>query len=183
MSHWCSQWNTTNLFWCWKDSDLFTNVRWYQYLEVIVQFLCWFHFVLRIRFVQFVQWIHVNSHSTLGLFCGCSFTTFFIGYRKDIDYYCVVHETGRGLFTHAKGRHKGSKTTSLPCSTTMEDKIIELRKDFELNNETKMVVMRSVLMHDMNRYVAMYPKVWFIDCTAGKFFQSVWYNLYYTNLY
>jgi hypothetical protein len=56
---------------------------------------------------------------------------------------------------------------------TMENKINELRKDFGLNNETKMVVMLSILMHDMNRYDAMYPKVWFIDCTAGKFFQSV----------
>ncbi len=55
----------------------------------------------------------------------------------------------------------------------MMDTIIELRKDFGLNNETKMVVMLSILMHDMNRYVAMYPKVWLIDCTAGKFFQSV----------
>ncbi len=66
----------------------------------------------------------------------------------------------------------------------MENKIIELRKDFGLkNNETKMVVMLSILTHDMNRYDAMYPKVWFIDCTAGKFFLSIWYNLYYTNLY
>ncbi len=52
------------------------------------------------------------------------------------------------------------------------DKIIELRKDFGLNNETKMVVMLSILMHDMNRNVAMYPEVWFIDCTAGKFFHG-----------
>jgi hypothetical protein len=43
----------------------------------------------------------------------------------------------------------------------MEDNIIELRKDFGLNNETKMVVVLSILTHDMNRYVAMYPKVWF----------------------
>jgi hypothetical protein len=82
-----------------------------------------------------------------------------------------------------RGRPKGSKTTSLPCSTTMENKIIELRKDFGLNNETKMVVLLSILMHDMNRYVVMYPKVWFIDCTAGKFFLSIWYNLYHTNLH
>jgi hypothetical protein len=104
-------------------------------------------------------------------------------YRKDIDYYCVVHETGRGLFAHAKGRPKGSKTTALLCSMSMMDKIIELRKDFGLNNETKMVGMLSFLVHDMNRHVAMYPEVWFIDCTAGKFFQSLWYNLYHTNLY
>jgi hypothetical protein len=60
-------------------------------------------------------------------------------------------------------------------------KIIELKKDFGLNNETKMVVMLSISTHDMNRYVAKYPEVWFIDCTAGKFFQSVWYNLYHTH--
>ncbi len=55
----------------------------------------------------------------------------------------------------------------------MENKKIELGKDFGLNNETKMAVMLYILTHDMNRYVEMYPEVWFIDCTAGKFFQSV----------
>ncbi len=87
--------------------------------------------------------------------------------RRDIDYFCVIHESGRGLFAHAKGRPTGSKITPLPCSTSMMDKINELRKDFGLNNETKLVVMLSISTNDMNRYVAMYPKVWFIDCTAG----------------
>ena len=50
-------------------------------------------------------------------------------------------------------------------------KIIELRKDFGLNNETKMLVMLSLSTSDMNRYVAMYPEVWFIDCTAGMLFE------------
>ena len=88
--------------------------------------------------------------------------------RKDIDYFCVVHETGRGLFSHAKGRPKGSQMDPLPCSPTMLDKIIDLRKDFGLNNETKMLVMLSLSTNDMNRYVAMYPEVWFVDCTAGE---------------
>ena len=91
--------------------------------------------------------------------------------RRDIDYFCVVHESGHGLFAHAKGRPTGSKITPLPCSTSMMDKINELRKDFGLNNETKMVVMLSISTNDMNRYVAMYPKVWFIDCTAGMLFK------------
>ncbi len=53
----------------------------------------------------------------------------------------------------------------------MMDKVNELRKDFGLNNETKMVVMLSISTNDMNRYVAMYCKVWFIDCTAGMLFK------------
>ncbi len=103
--------------------------------------------------------------------------------RRDIDYFCVVHESGRGLFAHAKGRPTGSKITPLPCSTSMMDKINELRKDFGLNNETKMVVMLSISMNDMNRYVAMYPEVWFIDCTAVMLFKSPCENFNHAHLY
>ncbi len=71
--------------------------------------------------------------------------------RRDIDYFCVAHDSGRGLFAHAKSRPTGSKNTPLPCSTSMMDKINELRKDFGLNNETKMVVMLSISTNDMNR--------------------------------
>jgi hypothetical protein len=103
--------------------------------------------------------------------------------RRDIDYFCVVHESGRGLFAHAKGRPSGSKITPLPCSMSMMDRIHELRKDFGLQNETKMVVMLSIFTNDMNRYVAMYPKVWFIDCTAGMLFKCQGENVYYAHLY
>ena len=110
--------------------------------------------------------------------------------RKDIDYFCVVHETGRGLFSHAKGRPKGSQIEPLPCSPTMLDKIIDLRKDIGLNNETKMLVMLSLSTNDMNRYVAMYPEVWFVDCTAGERCHCFWnpllcfmYEFMYNNLY
>ncbi len=103
--------------------------------------------------------------------------------RRDIDYFCVVHESGRGLFAHAKDRSTGSKFTPLPCSTSMMDKINELRKDFGLNNETKMVVMLHISMNDMKRYVAMYPKVWFTDCTAGMLFKIQCEIFYHTNLY
>ncbi len=103
--------------------------------------------------------------------------------RRDIGYFCVVHESGRGLFAHAKGGPTGSKITPLPCSTSMMDKINELRKDFGLKNETNMVVMLSISTNDMNRYVAMYPKVWFIDCTAGMSFKIQCENFYHTNSY
>jgi hypothetical protein len=91
--------------------------------------------------------------------------------RRDIAYFCVVHESVCGLFAHAKSRPTDSKITPLPCSTSMMDKINELRKDFGLNSQTKMVVMLSISMNDMKRYVAMYPKVWFIDYTAGMLFE------------
>ncbi len=103
--------------------------------------------------------------------------------RRDIDYFCVVHASGRGLFAHAKGRPTGSKITPLPCSTSMMDKINELRKDFGLNNETITVVMLSTSTNDMNRYVAMYPKVWFIDCTAGMLFKILREYIYHANSY
>ncbi len=103
--------------------------------------------------------------------------------RRDIDYFCVVHESDHGLFAHAKGRPIDSKITPLPCSMSMMDTIIELRKDFGLNNKTKMVVMLSISTNDMNRYVAIYPKVWFIDCTAGMLFKILCENFYHTNLF
>ena len=103
--------------------------------------------------------------------------------RRYIDYFCVVHESVCGLFSHAKGRPTGSKITPLPCSTSMMDKINELRKDFGLQNETKMVVMLSISTNDMNRYVAMYPRVWFIDCTAGMLFKCQGENVYHAHLY
>ncbi len=43
--------------------------------------------------------------------------------RRDVDYFCVVHESGSGLFAYAKGRPTGSKITPLSCSTSMMDKI------------------------------------------------------------
>ncbi len=66
---------------------------------------------------------------------------------------------------------------------SMMDKINELRKDFGLNNLTKIVLMLSISPNDISRYVAMYLKVWFIDCTAGKLFEMVWKFFYHTNLY
>jgi hypothetical protein len=82
-----------------------------------------------------------------------------------------------------KSRPTGSKITPLPCLTSMMDKINELRKNFGLNKETKMVVMLSISMNDMNRYVAMHPKVWFIDCTAGMLFDILCEYFYHANSY
>ena len=98
-------------------------------------------------------------------------------FRREIDYYCVVHESGNGLYAYSKGRPEGGSRVPLPCDDALLEKINDLRVDFGLHDETKMMVMLSLATKDMNRYVAMYPEVWFIDCTAGKFvivFDTSW---------
>ena len=89
--------------------------------------------------------------------------------RKDIDYFCVMHVTGNGLFSQSKGRPtKSDSRQKLQCSQILNKKNLELRKDFALHDDTKMLVMLSISTNNMNRYVSMYPKVWFIDCTSGE---------------
>ena len=89
--------------------------------------------------------------------------------RKDIDYYCVMHVTGNRLFSQSKGRPtKSDSRQKLKCSQILNEKILELRKDFSLHDDTKMLVMLSISTNDMNRYVSLYPEVWFIDCTSGE---------------
>ena len=88
--------------------------------------------------------------------------------RKDIDFFCVMHVTGNGLFSQSKGCRKSDSCQKLKCSEILNEKILELRKDFSLHDDTKMLVMLSISTNDMNRYVSMYPEVWFIDCTSGE---------------
>ena len=96
-------------------------------------------------------------------------------YRKDIDYYCVMQVTGSGLFSQTKGRPDSETRKKLKCSDFLNEKMLQLQKDFSLHDDTKMLVMLSISTNDMNRYVSMYPKVWFIDCTSGE---SVYSNTY-----
>ena len=84
---------------------------------------------------------------------------------NDIDYFCVLHVTGEGLFAQAKGRPERIR---VPCFDSFHDKISQLRKDFRLHDNTHMMVFLSLYTKDMNKSVAMFPEVWFVDCTAGK---------------
>ena len=88
--------------------------------------------------------------------------------RKDIDYFCVMHVTGNGLFSQSKGHPKSDSRQKLKCSVDLNEKILQLRKDFSLHDDTKMLVMLSISTSDMNRFVSMNPEVWFIDCTSGE---------------
>jgi len=90
--------------------------------------------------------------------------------QEAIDYYCVVHVSGEGLFAHAKGRSTEETRIQLNCSDSIQQKVLQLRKDFAIHDNTKMLVMLSISTKDMNRFVSMHPEVWFIDCTAGEFF-------------
>ena len=91
-----------------------------------------------------------------------------IFYRKDIDYFCAMHVTGKGLFSQSKGHPKSDSRQKLKCSVALNDKLLQLRKDFSLHDDTKMLVMLSISTSDMNRFVSMNPEVWFIDCTSGE---------------
>ena len=93
----------------------------------------------------------------------------YVYFRKDIDYYCVMHVSGEGIFAHAKGRPTEETRIQLKCSDSILQKVLQLRKDFSIHDNTKMLVMISISTKDMNRFVSMHPSVWFIDCTAGEF--------------
>ena len=93
----------------------------------------------------------------------------YVYFRKDIDYYCVMHVSGEGIFAHAKGRPTEETRIQLKCSDSIKQKVLQLRKDFAIHDNTKMLVMISISTKDMNRFVSMHPSVWFIDCTAGEF--------------
>jgi hypothetical protein len=81
------------------------------------------------------------------------------------------------LFSEAKGRLKGGSQIKLPFSDSMQEKMLELRRDFRLHYDTQMMVMLSIFTKEMNRYVSMFPEVWFIDCTAGELIYSVLQHL------
>jgi len=90
----------------------------------------------------------------------------FVGKTLIIFVSCMLLETN--LFSQSKGRPKSESSQKLKCSEILNEKILELRKDFSLHDDTKMLVMLSISTNDMNRYVSMYPEVWFIDCTSGE---------------
>ncbi len=45
-----------------------------------------------------------------------------------------------------------------------------MRKDFVLNQQSKMLVLISMATDKMIRLVPVYPDVWFMDTTAGKLY-------------
>ena len=59
-----------------------------------------------------------------------------ISIRHEIDYYCVVHESGNGLYAYSKGRPEGGSRVPLPCDDVLLERINDLRVDFGLPDLT-----------------------------------------------
>jgi hypothetical protein len=90
-------------------------------------------------------------------------------FSLDINYVYVVLENGKGLLAYSKGcLGKDCKCETFPCSSDLEDKIQDLRNDFLFHNETKMMLLISIMTINTIKFVSMYPEVWFLDCTAGE---------------
>ena len=114
-----------------------------------------------------LQMASYNSYLTIRIMSVFYWSLLFFN-SNDIDYFCVMHVTGEGLFAQAKGRPERIR---VPCLDSFHDKISQLRKDFRLHDNTHMMVLLSLCTKDMNKSVAMFPEVWFVDCTAGKYFE------------
>ena len=81
-----------------------------------------------------------------------------------------MHVQDDGLFSQAKGRPERIR---VPCLDFYHDKLLQLRQDFCLHDKTQMMVLLSLCTKDMNKYVSMFPEVWFVDCNAGMFLISI----------
>jgi hypothetical protein len=65
----------------------------------------------------------------------------------------------------------------LECPEQIEDELSIIKEDFVLNHQSKMLVMVSMATDKMNRLVAIYPDVWFMDTTAGKLLKLSMFTL------
>jgi hypothetical protein len=58
----------------------------------------------------------------------------------------------------------------IECPQKIKDDIQALRDDFLMNGKGKMLLLVSMATDEMIHLVSMYPEVWSMDTTAGKFF-------------
>jgi hypothetical protein len=94
--------------------------------------------------------------------------------NKGVNHFYIVHEEG-GLFACFRGRPTKELTQlRLECPQQIKDDIQALRDDFLLNGKSKMLVLVSMATDEMINLVSMYPDVWFMDTTDGKFFFSIY---------
>ncbi len=80
-----------------------------------------------------------------------------------------MHENSKGLPAYSRVQlGKDQNCVRFPSSLYLDKNIQDLRNDFLLHNETKMMLLVLIATNNMIRYVLMYPEVWFLDCTAGE---------------
>lgn len=89
--------------------------------------------------------------------------------RSNINHFYILHDD-TGLYACSKGRpSKEAVRIRLDCSAKIQADLERLREDYILNEKSQMLVMVSMATDEMIRLVSMYPDVWFMDTTAGKF--------------
>jgi hypothetical protein len=92
--------------------------------------------------------------------------------RSNINYFYILHDD-TGLYACSNGRPiKEAVRIRLDCSAKIQADLEHLREDYILNEKSQMLVMVSMATDEMLRLVSMYPDVWFMYTTAGKFIYS-----------
>jgi hypothetical protein len=92
--------------------------------------------------------------------------------NKGVNHVHIVHEEGE-LFACSRGHPiKELTRLRLECPQQIKDDIQALRDEFLLNGKSKMLVLVSIATDEMICLVSMYPDVWFMDTTAGKFLSA-----------
>ena len=91
-----------------------------------------------------------------------------------MNYYYVLHKSGKGLFAYPKGRprkdgNQAKGGIQLPSSDDIETSILKIRRDKLIPDSSEWMVLLSFATNEMIRYMSMYPQVWFMDCTAGMY--------------
>jgi hypothetical protein len=109
------------------------------------------------------------THFEIMSICIISICILESSFSLDINYFYLVHENGKGLLAYSRG-WAGNDCNCVPLQSFMDldKKIQDLRNDFLLHNETKMMLLVSIATKDMIGYVSIYPEVWFLDCIAGE---------------
>ncbi len=118
-----------------KNARIRLTLQMASYRHVVMQKRLWSTFIckLYLRCIFFV--IQYKSCYVFSLI-----------FSKDIYYYCVIHVSGQGLFSEANGGPKGGNQIKLPFPDSMQEKMLELRRDFWLHNDTQMMIMLSICM-------------------------------------
>ncbi len=93
---------------------------------------------------------------------------------EGINYYYVSHKSGEGLFAYPKGRPRKDADCAkggipIPSSDDIETRILKIQRDKQIAESAEWMVLLSFATNQMMRYMSMYPKVWFMDCTAGMY--------------
>ena len=91
-----------------------------------------------------------------------------------MNYYYVIHKSGKGLFAYPKGRprkdgNQAKRGIQLPSSDDVETSILKIRSDKRIPDSSEWMVLLSFATNEMIRYMTMYPQVWFMDCTTAMY--------------